>query len=115
MGKDYSAIKQCVFRIFDYFPGPTLFSRNTKCESVTIKEYNPNEPGVLNGRCMGLPFNEEESDCILLPVPWDVTTSYAEGTSSAPENILQASAQLDLCDISFPETWKRGIYMVPPD
>lgn len=82
---------------------------------MTIEEYNPNEPGVNNGRFMGFPFDEEMADCILLPVRWDATTSYAEGTSSAPDNILGASAQLDLGDQLFPDVWKKGIFMAPGD
>lgn len=64
---------------------------------------------------MGFPFDEEQADCILLPVPWDVTTSYTAGTSSGPENMLQASSQLDLGDHSFPDLWKKGIFMTAPD
>ncbi|MBY5958414.1 agmatinase family protein [Membranicola marinus] len=78
-----------------------------------IKNYNPNNPGVVNGQFMGLPFKEEDAHCVLLPVPWDVTTSFAEGTATAPMNILASSYQLDIGDHAFPETWKKGIFMVP--
>lgn len=80
-----------------------------------LSQYNPNKPGVANGRFMGLPFTEENAGCILLPVPWDVTTSFTEGTASAPENILESSYQLDLCDRHHPEAWKRGIFMEEAD
>ncbi len=80
-----------------------------------ISKYNPNKPGVVNGRFMGLPFTEETAGCILLPVPWDVTTSFTEGTGAASVNILEASYQLDLCDKDHPDIWKRGIYMAEPD
>lgn len=80
-----------------------------------ISKYNPNNPAVNNGRFMGFPFTEDEAECILLTVPWDATTSGAIGTASAPENILQASYQLDLGDAQHPESWKKGIYMVPPN
>lgn len=76
-----------------------------------IKNYNPNKPGVNNGRFMGLPFSLDESGCVMLPVPWDVTTSYGNGTATAPDNILEASYQLDLCDPCCSETWKKGIFM----
>lgn len=82
---------------------------------MDINDYNPNAPGVKNGRFMGFPFDEQDARCILLPVPWDVTTSYADGTASAPDNILQASDQLDLGDRTFPHHWKRGIYMLETD
>jgi len=80
-----------------------------------LKNYDPNGPGVKNGRFMGLPFTKEEAECILFSVPWDVTTSYGAGTTSAPENILDASYQLDLFDPEYPETWKRGLFLLPPD
>lgn len=80
-----------------------------------LSNYNPNKPGVANGHFMGLPFSEENAGCILLPVPWDVTTSFTEGTATAPDNILESSYQLDLCDRHHPESWKRGIFMAEHD
>ncbi len=80
-----------------------------------MTNYDPNAPGVNNGRFMGLPFSESEADCILLPVPWDVTTSYIEGTATAPDNILQASYQLDIGDRRQPDSWTKGIYMIAAD
>lgn len=80
-----------------------------------FKNYDPNGPGVKNGRFIGLPFSEEEAGCILFSVPWEVTTSYGAGTAGGPENILEASAQLDLYDPEHPETWKKGIFMTPSD
>lgn len=82
---------------------------------MNYQDYNPNAPGVRNGRFMGLPFEKSDASCILLPVPWDVTTSYEEGTSSAPDNILQASAQLDVGDRINPFLWHRGIFMLDID
>lgn len=80
-----------------------------------MKNYDPNKPAANNGRYMGLPFTEKDTKCILLPVPWDATTSYVAGTASASQNILQASYQLDLCDKNHPEAWKKGIFMAAPD
>ena len=76
-----------------------------------IKSFDPNGIGVDNGHFIGLPFNEEESDLVLISVPWDVTVSYRAGTASGPDNILQASRQLDLFDADYPNAWQRGIYM----
>lgn len=58
--------------------------------------YNPNAVGK-KGTIFGYPYSEEEADLILLPVPWDVTTSYGAGTSNAPARILNESSQLDFC------------------
>ena len=78
-----------------------------------IAQYDPNGVGVDNGHFIGLPFDEADSEIVLLSVPWDVTTSYSPGTHGGPENILEASKQLDLYDATWPEAWKRGIFMRP--
>ncbi len=74
------------------------------------KDFNPNGVGLKNGNFIGLPFVQENAEVVLLPVPWDVTVSYGEGTALAPEAILAASLQLDLFDLDVKDTWQRGIY-----
>lgn len=78
-------------------------------------EFNPSGVGLKNGNFIGLPFSEETARLVLLPVPWDVTVSYGEGTSSGPEAIREASTQLDLFDPDVEDAWKQGIYMLPSD
>ena len=75
------------------------------------EDFNPNGIGLKNGNFIGLPFDEESANVILLPVPWDVTVSYGEGTALAPKAILDASSQLDLYDPDVPDAWKLGIFM----
>lgn len=76
-----------------------------------LLNYNPNAVGEENGCVFGFPFEKQESELILLPIPMDVTTSYRPGTAAAPEQILQASAQLDSYDLDFPNAWQQGIYL----
>ncbi len=76
-----------------------------------IDSFDPSGVGLKNGHFIGLPFDENDAETVLLPVPWDVTVSYADGTATAGENILEASAQLDLHDPDVPDAWKMGIYM----
>ncbi len=78
-----------------------------------IKQFNPNGPGIKNDHFIGLPFEEKDAKVVLLPVPWDVTASFHDGTASAPLNILKASYQLDLYDPSVSNAWQMGIYMRP--
>lgn len=59
-----------------------------------MSEYNPSAVGV-KGSIFGYPYTTEESDLILMPIPWDVTVSYGAGTSNAPDLILEESTQLD--------------------
>lgn len=59
----------------------------------------------------GLSFTRDESRLVLLPVPFDATTSYAKGTADGPRAILDASAQVDLYDLRFGRVYERGIYL----
>ena len=79
------------------------------------EDFNPSGVGLKNGNFIGLPFNEETANVVLLPVPWDVTVSFMEGTAHAPETIREASVQLDLFEAGIKDAWKLGIYMQPTD
>ncbi len=78
---------------------------------LKIKNFDPNGVGLHNGRFIGLPFEEEEAQVILIPVPWDLTVSSGAGTHAGPQNILEASYQLDLYDDFVSDAWKMGLYM----
>lgn len=72
--------------------------------------FDPNGPGLDNGNFIGLPFTEEEASLVFFPVPWDVTVSYKDGTARGPQNILQASTQLDLEHPLSRKAWEKGIF-----
>lgn len=55
----------------------------------------------------------EESALVLMPVPWDVTTSYKAGTAHGPSTILEASKQIDLFDLELGTFYEKGIVMLP--
>jgi len=76
-----------------------------------IAAFDPSQPGVAGAGIYGLPFTAEESEIIVVPVPWEVTVSYGSGASRGPKAILDASFQVDLHHPGFPELWKRGIFM----
>lgn len=80
-----------------------------------IESFNPNGVGLKNGHFIGLPFDEHEAEVVVVSVPWDVTVSFAAGTSKGPENILSESGQLDLEDSLSPNAWHRGLFVRPPD
>lgn len=80
-------------------------------KAAKIKSFDPNSPGAANAGIYGLPFTTAEADIVLVPVPWEVTTSYGGGTSHGPAAILEASQQVDLFHPEFPGLWKRGIAM----
>ena len=76
-----------------------------------IAAFDPSGVGLKNGHFIGLPFDEKDAQIVLLPVGWDVTVSYMAGTATAPQNILDASSQIDLYDPDLEDAWKVGIYM----
>ncbi len=75
-----------------------------------IESFDPSQPGLADATIFGLPFSAEQSEIIIIPVPWEVTVSYGAGASDGPEAILDASYQVDLNHQDFPELWKLGVY-----
>jgi agmatinase len=75
--------------------------------------FNPNSTGQSDSGLFALPFSKEEASLVIIPVPWEVTTSYGHGTSLGPDAIFKASKQLDLCDALYGEFYKLGIYQEP--
>lgn len=75
-----------------------------------IQTFDPSQPGLADATIFGLPFSSEQSEIIIIPVPWEVTVSYGAGASEGPEAVLDASFQVDLNNQDFPELWKLGMY-----
>lgn len=76
-------------------------------------DFDPGSVGISNGNIFGFPYSLDEADIIIIPVPWDVTTSYQAGTSNGPQAILNASPQLDFADAHIEQAWKSKIAMLP--
>jgi agmatinase len=76
-----------------------------------ILNFDPNSVGNPNNNIFGLPFTEETSSLILLPVPWEVTVSYTAGTARAAEHIAKASLQVDIIDPDIKDGWKQGFFI----
>jgi agmatinase len=83
----------------------------TKAEKIAT--FDPNGLATNDG-LFGLPFSLEESAIAVVPVPWEVTVSYAGGTQAGPMAIYDASFQVDLYDPVVKDAWKLGIFMVKP-
>ena len=78
-----------------------------------MNNFDPNGIGQPNGRYFALPYSLEESEIVLIPVPWDVTTSYRPGASRGPQAILEASTQVDLFDFNLKNAWEVKIGTYP--
>ncbi|MDK2908748.1 MAG: agmatinase [Bacteroidales bacterium] len=75
--------------------------------------FDPNGVGIRNGNFLGLPYTLEEAEIIIIPVPWDVTTSYRPGTARGPQAVIDASLQADLFDYFLPNAWENKIATLP--
>ncbi len=74
--------------------------------------FDPNGIALNNGAFLGLPYSPEESDVVILCAPWDVTVSYREGTRFGPDQVMKASAQLDLTSPLSSDAWKLKVAKV---
>jgi agmatinase len=67
---------------------------------------------------LGLPEDAsryETSRVVVLPVPFERTTSYGKGTALGPDAILRASRQVELWEeMLASEPWRLGIATLPP-
>lgn len=77
-----------------------------------LKNFDPNAAASEDSGIFGLPFSVEEAKLVLIPVPWEVTTSYGGGTSQGPQAILKASKQVDLFDVELGNFYEAGIAML---
>jgi agmatinase len=59
----------------------------------------------------GIPCSPDKAQIHILPVPWEVTTSYGSGASQGPQLIRRASEQVDFLDLEIGKTYEVGIYM----
>jgi agmatinase len=85
--------------------------KNLDSKSKKITSFDPNGPALSSANLFGLPFSENESDIVIVPVPWEATVSYGGGTAKGPDVIFEASMQVDLFHPEFPDLWKRGLFM----
>lgn len=75
--------------------------------------FDPNAAAAPGSGIFGLPFGPGESNVVLLPVPFEATTSYGGGTAKGPAAILRASHQVDLYDSETGKPYEEGIAMLP--
>ncbi|HEY4478137.1 MAG TPA: agmatinase family protein [Candidatus Paceibacterota bacterium] len=88
-----------------------------KIREQKLVNFNENENGLRDHGVFGLPFGVDESELVLVPLPWEATVSYKAGAVDGPQAILDASQQIDLYDPINPIAWQNGIAMfdIPKD
>ena len=74
--------------------------------------FDPNAAAPPDSGIFGLPTAPDDARVVLVPVPWDATTSYRAGTARGPDAILEASKQVDLFDIETGKPYEAGLAML---
>lgn len=74
--------------------------------------FDPDGPAPAESGIYGLPFSVEDSRVVVVPVPFEATTSYGGGTSKGPAAVLEASKQVDLFDQETGRPYATGIAML---
>jgi agmatinase len=82
---------------------------------MRMEDFDPDAPGAAHGGLFGLPHGPERAKVVVVPVPFEATTSYGRGTVNGPQRVLDASQQVDLNDPQTGEPWRAGIAMLPID
>ncbi len=75
--------------------------------------FDPSAAAQPGSGLFGLPHSEAEAGVVIVPVPFEATTSYGGGTSGGPAAILEASRQVDLFDVDTGRPYQAGIHMLP--
>ena len=75
------------------------------------KKFDPTTTISSDFGIFGIPLTEQECRLVLLPVPWEVTTSYGKGASNGPRIIREASEQIDLFDYETKNAYEAGYFM----
>ncbi len=75
--------------------------------------FDPNAAASPDSGIFGLNDTPESARVVLVPVPFEATTSYGDGASLGPGAILRASRQVDLWDLETGKPYEAGIAMLP--
>ena len=83
-----------------------------------MKEIIHGQGHGIDGRFAGLDDSyglENSSKIVLLPVPFDKTTTYQKGSNFGPDALIEASRHLELYDIETDsQVYLEGIYTASP-
>ena len=70
--------------------------------------FDPNAAAVADSGIYGLPCTADEAQIIIIPVEWELTTSYNRGTVDGPAAIMEASLQVIYATTTTPTFGKKA-------
>jgi agmatinase len=79
------------------------------------RAFDPNAAAKPGSGIYGLPTSEADAKVVVLPVPFDATTSYRRGAALGPAAVLEASRQVDLYDREVGRPYEAGVAMRAED
>ncbi len=77
-----------------------------------MASFDPDNAAPADSGIFGLPNTPADAKVVLIPVPFEATTSYGGGTSDGPAAVLKASRQVDLFDLDTGRPYEAGIAML---
>jgi agmatinase len=77
-----------------------------------MQPFDPDAAAGSDSGMYGLPFTPAEARVVVVPVPFEATTSYGGGTSRGPAAVFEASKQVDLFDSETGKPYEAGIAML---
>src|SRR3989442_14914107 len=75
--------------------------------------FDPNAAASPDSGIFGLNDTPESARVVLVPVPFEATTSYGGGASEGPAAIPTASRQVDLWGLETGTPYEAGMPMLP--
>ncbi len=73
--------------------------------------FSPDDIMCAEDGLFGLPTTVDEAGIVVIPAPFDGTTTYGTGTADGPRAIAKASVQIDLFDLQFGRIYDVGLAM----
>ena len=77
-----------------------------------MASFDPDNAAPQDSGIFGLPNTPADARVVLIPVPFEATTSYGGGTADGPSAVLRASRQVDLFDLDTGRPYEAGIAML---
>ena len=74
-------------------------------------DFDPNNSAPQGSGLFALPYTVDDATIVIVPVPWDATSSQGRMSSGAPDAVSAASMYVELFDPRFGSIYRKGIAM----
>jgi len=94
-------------------PAPGLSSSWVARDRRRPPSFDADAAAAAGSGLFGLTCPPDEAGLVVVPVPYEATTSYGGGTARAPQAVLRASHQVDLLDADYGRVYEAGLALLP--